>query len=61
MTTYSDTTCMGSEVRSNRTSVKISVVSDVTPCVAMDGFRRDLLPPCSQNTVILKKLESVAG
>lgn len=52
---------MGSEVRSNRTSVKIRVVSDVTPCVAMDGFRRELLPPYSQNTVILKKLESVSG
>lgn len=52
---------MGSEVRSNRTSVKIRVVSDVTPCIAVDGFRRDLLPPCSQNTLILKKLESVSG
>ena len=52
---------MGSEVRSNRTSMKIRVISDVTPCVAVDGFRRDLLPPCSQNTVILKKLESVSG
>ena len=61
MTTYSDRTCMGSEVRCDRTGMKIRVVSDVTPCIAVDGFRRDLLTPCSQNTVILKKLESVSG
>jgi len=61
MATYSDRTCVGSEVRCNRTGVKIRVVSDVTPCIALDGFRRDLLPPCSQNTVILKKLECVSG
>jgi len=52
---------MGSEVRSNRTSMKIRVVSDVVPCIALDEFRRDLLPPCSQNTVILKKLEHMSG